>query len=122
MAPDKKAIVQLVELHKTVFRKKFHIYIQEQFQVFVEFCKLADKLWERGRRHYSSRTIGEKIRFDSDVSEVGSTFKLNDHSTPDLGRLYVLLHPERLDLFSYRRGHFRLYVVELLEEQRSIKE
>lgn len=109
-------IIVLAKKHKSQFRPSFLPYIIENIHVFRVFCGFADALWANGRRYYSSRTIGEKMRFDHDVKEKGSVFKLNDHATPDLGRLYAIVHPRKLDMFSYRRGGgFPTYVKNLLD-------
>lgn len=108
-------LLNLAHKHKIVFRDEFVPWLHDNEHVYKVFAELADALWSRGRHYYSSRTIGEKMRFDHGVSEASGEFKLNNNYTPDLGRLYVLNHPTRLFLFSYRdhqnnRTDFEKYV------------
>lgn len=72
------------------------------FAVWLGFERLADEVWDKGRRHYSARTIGETLRFHSDLQDTTPGVKLNDHSWPDLARLYMLVHPGREGFFDLR--------------------
>ena len=96
-------LTNLVKRHRVVFTDKFMAWFPDNEHVYLLFEYLADKLWASGKQHYSSRTIGEKMRFDYGIVSVNDTFKINNIYTPDLGRLYVLKHPERMMLFSYRK-------------------
>lgn len=105
-------ILRIANAHSGCFDKKFSSWITKNLHVFAVFHDLADRLWRAGRTKYSSRTIGEKMRFDHAVREADGEFKLNNNYTPDLGRLYCLLNPDRVELFAYRRGGwFKDYVV-----------
>jgi len=96
-------LLNLAVKHRAAFSSEFMQWLPLNQHMYTYFEKLADKLWEAGRRHYSARTIGEKMRFDHSVREVGGEFKLSNNAIPDLGRLYVLRHPKRVLLFEYRR-------------------
>ena len=72
------------------------------FLVWATFRSRANAKWEQGFKRYSARTIGETIRFDTDLSDSGTDFKLNDHLWPDLARLYMLMNPEREGFFEFR--------------------
>lgn len=99
--------------HPGIFTKDFLEWLPANEHMYNLFENLADQLWLSGRRHYSSRTIGEKMRFDYGLKSVGDTFKLRNAFTPDLGRLYVLKHPKRVLLFSYtqqRQPDFVKYI------------
>lgn len=97
-------ILAKAQKHETMFSPKFMPWLVENVAMYKVFEELANDLYARGRRYYSSRTIGEKMRFDHDISDAGEEFKLNNNYTPDLGRLYVLLHPQRVNMFNFRRG------------------
>ena len=105
-------VINMVETHKHVFTDEFINWIQVNEHMYELFEVLADQIWNAGRRHYSSRTIGEKMRFDHSLHSVDDTFKLRNSVTPYLGRLYVLFHPDRLELFRYVKdnGDFQQHV------------
>lgn len=106
------ALLQLAHRHPKVFAKNFLNWLPDNEHMYRLFENLADQLWLSGRQHYSSRTIGEKMRFDCSINSKNDLFKLNNNYTPDLGRLYVLKHPERVLLFSYRRISHEIDFVE----------
>jgi hypothetical protein len=113
---DPSNAVEVAKAHEGCFRDGFIDFIKDNVHVFKVFCTLTDQLWTRGRRYYSSRTIGEKMRFDHDVTTIGSDFKLNNNHTPDLGRLYVLMNMDRVSMFQFRRGgEFPKYIESLRE-------
>lgn len=89
---------------KQEFRPQFLVWLACNAHVWARFEAEASKVWHRGRRHYSARTIIEVLRHESALADTGEPWKLNDHNTPDLARLYRLVHPERADLFEIRRG------------------
>lgn len=110
----KDSVIQTVTMYPEWFLPDFFEWLEDNYHVFEVFVKHADELWNNGRRFYSSRTICEKMRFDHDVRENNSKFKISNTRTPDLGRLYVVLHPLRVDMFAYqntiKRGDFSTWV------------
>jgi hypothetical protein len=69
-----------------------------------------------GREHYSARTIVENLVHESVIREVASDYKIGNHHAPDLARAFVVLHPEHIDFFEYRRENtqaFRAAIAEL---------
>jgi hypothetical protein len=93
-----------VVLNPGLFQRDFFEWISENFHVFDYFNKSANTVWERGFKHYSARTIVEVMRHRSNIREIGDgEWKLNDHRTPDMARLYMKLHPEREGLFEFRK-------------------
>ena len=96
-------IVKLVDMNPDQFSDEFCGWIRENQHIWSAFCKEADQVRSTGRSHYSSRTIIEYLRHHSAVSEKNSTWKINDHCVPYLGRLYVLLKPEAKDFFEFRK-------------------
>lgn len=114
MSTNTSHLQAVVMAHHDRFAPDFPEFIRDNEHVFKIFASLTDQLWTRGRRFYSARTIGEKMRFDHDVVSIGSDYKLNNNHFPDLARLYVLLNMSRVDMFSYRRSDdFRRYVQDL---------
>jgi hypothetical protein len=93
-----------VAMNPTMFRADFYEWLQENFHVFEYFEQSANKVWDSGFKHYSARTIVEVMRHRTNIREIGDgTWKLNDKRTPDMSRLFSLLHPEKEGLFELRR-------------------
>jgi hypothetical protein len=85
-----------------VYSAGFRQWLASNRRVFNAFEYRALRLWLAGRRHYSARTIMESIRHDTDVAEVGGTFKINNNIIPDCARLFLTLHPECAGFFELR--------------------
>ena len=102
----KRRMVSNVILQANVdhFRKDFHEWLEKNWAIWEAFEAQADRTWNRGRRHYSARTIIEWIRHETSMRESPNEngFKINDHYTPDLARLWVLIHPDRDGFFERR--------------------
>lgn len=92
----------LLREHADQFRPEFPAWLRENGQVWRSFKREADRIWHRGRRHYSSRTIIEHLRHESAITSNDVEFKLNNNVAPDLARLYRLAHPDRAELFETR--------------------
>ena len=84
------------------FRADFGEWLYENLHIWLAFAEQADRVWDRGRRHYSARTIVEVLRHESMLAEVGGDWKINGNFVPDLARLYVQRYPERAGLFETR--------------------
>lgn len=90
------------------YRDDFVEWLAANFHVWVRFEEEANKLWDRGRRHYSARTIGEVLRHESALeARLDGEWKLNNNRFPDLARLYMTLYPEREGFFELRDGQDR---------------
>lgn len=96
----------LVRAHPEHFRKDFADWLEKNAHIWAAFSEQADRIWNRGRRRYSARTIGEYLRHESALREGPNEhgWKLNDHWWPDLGRLYMLARPDRDGFFERRVG------------------
>ncbi len=101
-APLTGSTYALANQHAGVFRAGFLTWLTENMHVWAAFQREANRIWARGRRHYSARTIGEVLRHESALAENGSEWKLNNSHFPDLARLYLLVHPEREGFFELR--------------------
>lgn len=84
------------------FRDDFHAWLVENWWIWERFREEADKIRAAGRTHYGARTIAEFIRHETALSQPTGEFKLNDHATPDLARLYMTLEPRAKDFFHTR--------------------
>lgn len=101
-------LTSLIDANTQTFRPEFRQYLRENLHVFDEFCTRSRALWDSGRRAYGARTIVESMRYHSDISETGSTWKLNNHFIPDMARLFVLLNPACEGLFQFRGSERRV--------------
>lgn len=102
----KRMCFVMVCAHPEFFRRDFMSWLSRNYPVWVSFEEEAERVWRRGRRHYSARTIGEYLRHESALREGPNEhgWKLNDHYWPDLARLYMLMRPDREGFFERRAG------------------
>lgn len=67
------------------------------------FAKFAIEAAARGRTRFSANMIFNRIRWYTQVeSPDGQPFKLNDHYSALMARLFVIMHPEHAGLFEFR--------------------
>lgn len=97
-----KPLFSLAEAHALQFRAGFLAWLVANVHVWAAFEREANRVWHRGRRHYSARTLIEHLRHETALADDGADFKLNNNAAPDLARLYLLRYPERGDLFELR--------------------
>lgn len=102
--PNATTASGFVEARPDLFRTDFVEWLKANFPLYAEFHRRADSLWQRGRRHYSARTIFEAIRFDTDLREQAGDFKVNNNFIPDCARLYQLYQNGRDGFFERRVG------------------
>jgi hypothetical protein len=93
----------VMHTHADRFTDDFRGYLPENLHVFDAFEREALRVVQRGRTHYSARTIIEVLRHNSALTEQGGEFKLSDWHTPYLARLFALMHPAHEHLFEFRR-------------------
>jgi hypothetical protein len=100
----RRMVFVTIDAHPEYFRADFRDWLEKNYPVWLAFEYQANTVWDRGRRHYSARTIGEYLRHESATREAPQLpeFKLNDHWWPDLGRLYMLMYSR--DRFFERRA------------------
>ncbi|MFD0738274.1 hypothetical protein ACFQZQ_03085 [Lysobacter koreensis] len=100
--PFGDALQAIVREHGDTFRDGFAGWLGLNRHVWLAFEREADKVWNRGRRHYSARTLVEYLRHETALTDNGADYKINGNVVPDLARLYRLAHPERAELFELR--------------------
>ena len=98
---ERQMVVEVVSCKPEVFRPEFYFWLQENFHIWKAFEVQALAAWNRGRRHYSARTICEYLRHETALREAGEVWKLNNNEVPCLARLFVLLNPDK-PLFEFR--------------------
>lgn len=92
----------LVRDHTDMFRPGFATWLAGNRHVWLAFEREANRVWNRGRRHYSARTLIEYLRHETALADDGREWRLNNNAAPDLARLYRLTHPDRAGLFELR--------------------
>lgn len=92
----------IASANKHLLMPTFLAWLAENAHVWIAFEREANKVWNRGRRHYSARTIWEVLRHESALSDSDKLFKLNNVRAPDCARLYLLLYPSRAGFFDTR--------------------
>jgi hypothetical protein len=93
---------RLARKHARAFRNGFAGWLSENVSVYGAFETTAVGLWQRGRLHYSARTIVEALRHQSLVAEEQCLFKLDNDHTPDMARLFLIRFPECEGFFTFR--------------------
>lgn len=89
--------------HRDRFKYVDVAWLQKNWAIWEAFEYQATRVWNAGRRHFGARRIGEHIRYETALAaEPSDGFKVNDHVWPDLARLYVVVWPERDELFEFR--------------------
>lgn len=94
--------VSVAHMYRERFTDDFLAYLPENLHVYDAFEREALKVIRRGFEHYSARTILHVLRHHSALEENGSRWKLNDHVSPYLARLFDLMHPAHAGLFEFR--------------------
>ena len=97
-----ETFTQFIDKHPRFFKKEKKWYI-DNWHVVEAFESVALRLIGLGRKHYSARTIVEVLVHQSNVREINGEFKIGNDNAPDLARVFVVLHPEWVDFWEYRR-------------------
>lgn len=92
-----------VLLQPTYFSDGFYLWLIDNYAVFEYFERSAIQVSDKGFKHYSARTIVEVMRHRTNIREIGDgTWKLNNNRTPEMAKLFMLLHPEYRGFFEFR--------------------
>lgn len=98
----KDSVLYVVTAQPWRYRPHFARWLSVNWPIWERFEREANAVYERGRRHYSARTIMEVIRHETALAEADGHWKINNSSIPDCARLYLTLYPEREGLFELR--------------------
>jgi len=71
---------------------RFWYWLPKNGKVYLEFERRGLQMARSRRKRYSVRTIVEVMRWDSDIADTEKTFKINDHYTPGMARLFMATH------------------------------
>lgn len=107
---EKKLLVQkFMSEHPQFFRKSWD-WFDGNWHIVEAFEESALELITIGREHYSARTIVEVLVHESVLKEVEGRFKIGNDNAPDLARVFVVLHPEHVDFWEYRRPDHHRFI------------
>jgi len=73
----------------------FFRWLQANARIYTEFERRALCMARAGRKHYSARTIVEAIRWNTDLQDSDSIFKINGNYVPGMARLFMETHDEQ---------------------------
>ena len=82
-------------------RFNFDEWIADNTHIYQAFEREALAI-ARKRTRYSARTIVEFLRHHTLITEKDGEWKINDHATPHLARLFAKNHPTLKNLFEFR--------------------
>jgi hypothetical protein len=93
------------------FRDGFLGWLADNGHVYDAFEREALSWIAAGRTHFSARTIVQEMRDVFGVAECSdSGFRINDHHSPDLARVFAILHPQHAGLWEYRRSDAQAFL------------
>jgi hypothetical protein len=82
----------------------FFRWIQDNKHIYAAFKVRALEMALTGRKRYSARTIVELIRWTTDLKDSELTFKINDHYTPGMARMFMAEYSHKYPDFFELRG------------------
>jgi hypothetical protein len=89
------------------FTMAFLDFLPDNVHVWEAFEREALRVLLQGYQHYSARTILHVLRHHSALRQLDGQWKLNDHMSPYLARLWALAYPRHADLFEFRSTRTR---------------
>lgn len=86
-------------------KQAFEDFHKSNPSVYFALEKLAQQMWNRGRRHISIKMLFEVLRWDYYIqtNDPNSEFKLNNNYTAYYARFLMLNHPEWVSLFKTKK-------------------
>lgn len=99
---ERERVLSVIAANSGLFHDDFAAWITENWELWVRFDAEATKVRRRGFKHYSARTIVHFMRHETALSQAGGEWKINNNVSPDLARLYVILHPQAGYFFEFR--------------------
>ena len=117
MTPEDKVVKfsSFIDANPRFFKKQKEWFI-ENWHVVMAFEEVALQLVGMGREHYSARTIVEVLVHQSAVKERNGTYKIGNDNAPDLARVFVVLHPQHVDFWEYRRPDWESFKAMFIKE------
>ena len=85
------------------FPDGFPEWLRANHGIYSAFVRSSLTMCRAGRAHYSARTIVEKMRWDTDLSETNSRFKISNNMIPGMARLAMQQYQELDGFFNTHR-------------------
>ena len=104
-----ETVLAFIVQHPNFFKTTGADWFLVNWHVMSEFERQALQVIARGRSHYSARTLVENLVHESVIQERGSLYKIGNHHAPDLARAFVVMYPEHIDFWEYRRGDWQAF-------------
>ncbi len=103
MELEKATAMQTVKDSPELFHEDFPQWLDANYQIYDYFEKEALKFVGFGYSKIGAKMLIEQIRYRTKLKELGDgNWKINNSVAPDLARLFVTLHPQHANLFSFR--------------------
>lgn len=112
MYQRKERALAFVQRYPEFFKQPEEWFIKN-WHVVEAFEAEALKLIDRGWKKYSARTIVEVLVHHSAVREVDGEFKIGNDNAPYLARIFVVMHPEYVDFWEYRKDDHQEFLLAL---------
>lgn len=89
------------------FDRSFCSWLTSNWQIWNDFCRLADRLRARDRNHYSAQALFHYLRLETDLRERSPgrsvpLLKVNNNHSAQCARLFNSLSEDRADFFKTR--------------------
>jgi len=81
----------------------FWYWLTKNRHIRDAFDRKALRMARTGRKHYSARCIIENIRFETDLTDSDTLFKINNNFVPGLARLWMEAHGKKYPKFFHLR-------------------
>lgn len=82
-------------------RETFESYQARNPKIYEEFVKYANELIEAGEKKIGSKSIFERIRWESKIKKIGE-FKINNNYSADYARKFEQDYPHFAGIFEKR--------------------
>jgi len=89
----------VIDFPRDSYPQGFWAWLQDNQHIYDAFKIEAIRMALTGRKRYSARTIVELLRWQTDLKDSGKTFKINDHFTPGMARLFLLEYGHKFPNF-----------------------
>lgn len=73
--------------------KSFEQYDNDNPNVWIAFKKYTLQAINAGKKNYSSKSIFERIRWETSIEAKNDTFKINNNYTADYARKFMRMFP-----------------------------
>ena len=89
-------------LHPEQFRAGFADWLWDNISLQRELDREALRVAALGRSNYSAYTIVEYMRHYTMLADSGGEFKLDQHWSSSMARMFAHMYPAHADLFEFR--------------------